>query len=394
MSELITPPPFRANSSTTIVPGISSYNTLNFGGGMTLYGGTSSSNGVDFYTNSATWDSNNTGRLTIHDRINLTIDDGDVTLTNVPVPPFFTAAGVTFITIPANVTIRTNGTNAASAIGFQALQTLTYNTTGLTAFAPTFQAANTVRDEATVTTTDAVTFFPGFSSDLKYRSSKSTAISKTVPYLLGYTASPEVGMVAGSHASATLTISNFVAYGAFSAQLSNTILDSQTTVTNMTGFEMLQPLNAGGGVITNQRGVTIAALSAGTNNVGLLLGTTTSPSGNWALYSASSNASYYAGEVEIDGAINHDGTTIGFFGVTPATRQTELTDELTTITFTSPGTPDYAIAAPVDSSGGAAFGFSTADEFNTVMSVIANLQTRNNEMETKLAAYGLLQDAD
>lgn len=101
-----------------------------------------------------------------------------------------------------------------------------------------------------------------------------------------------------------------------------------------------------------------------------------------------------SGEMEINGDLNHDGTNIGFFGVAPTTRQTELTDELTTITHSAPGTPDYAIAAPVDSSGGAAFGFSTADEFNTVMSVIANLQTRNKELEDKLTAYGLLQDAD
>lgn len=116
---------------------------------------------------------------------------------------------------------------------------------------------------------------------------------------------------------------------------------------------------------------------------------------------ASDSAKFYvsgkistSGEIEINGDLNHDGTNIGFFGVAPTTRQTELTDELTTITHTAPGTTDYAIAAPVDSSGGAAFGFSTADEFNTVMSVIANLQTRVNELETKLTAYGLLIDAD
>lgn len=72
----------------------------------------------------------------------------------------------------------------------------------------------------------------------------------------------------------------------------------------------------------------------------------------------------------------------------------EITDELTTITHTAPGTPDYAIAAPVDSSGGAAFGFSTADEFNTVMSVIANLQARNKALEDALVAHNLLKDAD
>lgn len=98
-----------------------------------------------------------------------------------------------------------------------------------------------------------------------------------------------------------------------------------------------------------------------------------------------------SGEVEMDGALNHDGTTVGFFGVTPATRQTELTDELTTITHTAPGTPDYAIQNLTNASG---YGFVTQNEGNTVLSVIANLQTRVNEIETKLTAYGLFQDAD
>lgn len=98
-----------------------------------------------------------------------------------------------------------------------------------------------------------------------------------------------------------------------------------------------------------------------------------------------------ASEIEIDGALNHDGTTVGFFGTTPVTQQTELTDELTTVTFTAPGTPDYAVQDLVAAVG---YGFVTKDEGNTVLSVIANLQTRVNELETKLVAYGLLVDAD
>lgn len=88
--------------------------------------------------------------------------------------------------------------------------------------------------------------------------------------------------------------------------------------------------------------------------------------------------------------MNNTSGKISFFGVTAVTRQTELTDELTTITHTAPGTPDYAIQ-DLTLTG---FGFVTADEGNTVLSVIANLQARVNEIETKLTAYGLLQDAD
>jgi hypothetical protein len=82
---------------------------------------------------------------------------------------------------------------------------------------------------------------------------------------------------------------------------------------------------------------------------------------------------------------------IGFFNATPVVQQAELTDELTTITHTSPGTPDYAIQDLVQNTG---FGFVTKDEGNTVLSVIRNLQIRVNELETRLATLGLIADAD
>lgn len=82
---------------------------------------------------------------------------------------------------------------------------------------------------------------------------------------------------------------------------------------------------------------------------------------------------------------------IGFFGVTPVVQQTELTDELTALTFTAPDTPDYALQDLTDTGG---FGFKTKDEGNTVLSVIVNLQTRVKELEDKLTALGLIADAD
>lgn len=53
---------------------------------------------------------------------------------------------------------------------------------------------------------------------------------------------------------------------------------------------------------------------------------------------------------------------------------------LTTITHTSPGTPDYAIANTTNSSP---YGFSTQDEANTVLSVIKNLQIRVLDLENR-----------
>lgn len=63
------------------------------------------------------------------------------------------------------------------------------------------------------------------------------------------------------------------------------------------------------------------------------------------------------------------------------------TAALTTITSTAPVTPDFAIQDLVNTS---AFGFVTKDEGNTVLAVIANLQTRVTELETKLKTYGIL----
>lgn len=65
-----------------------------------------------------------------------------------------------------------------------------------------------------------------------------------------------------------------------------------------------------------------------------------------------------------------------------------LTTQLTTITFTSPGgNADYAIQDLTDSSP---FGFVTKDEGNSVLAVVANLQTRVEELETALQTYGML----
>lgn len=57
------------------------------------------------------------------------------------------------------------------------------------------------------------------------------------------------------------------------------------------------------------------------------------PNIGWALYQSGSSAkNYFAGEIELDGALNHDGTTAGFFGTAPATQQADgaaLTNNVT-----------------------------------------------------------------
>ena len=62
-----------------------------------------------------------------------------------------------------------------------------------------------------------------------------------------------------------------------------------------------------------------------------------------------------------------------------------LTAQETTITFTEPGTPDYAIQAVTNV---APFGFVTANEANTFIGVVENLQVRVAQLEARLQASG------
>jgi len=91
---------------------------------------------------------------------------------------------------------------------------------------------------------------------------------------------------------------------------------------------------------------------------------------------------------ELNGAVlGSSSGTVGFYGKTPVAKGAALTTQLTTITSTAPTTPDYAIQNLTSTTP---FGFVTRDEGNSVLSVIANLQTRVSELESRLQAYGLL----
>jgi hypothetical protein len=61
--------------------------------------------------------------------------------------------------------------------------------------------------------------------------------------------------------------------------------------------------------------------------------------------------------------------------------------ELTALTHTAPGTPDYAIQDLTNSSG---YGFVTKDEGNTVLKVVANLQACLAQVIDALQAHGLI----
>jgi hypothetical protein len=78
---------------------------------------------------------------------------------------------------------------------------------------------------------------------------------------------------------------------------------------------------------------------------------------------------------------------VGCYGVTPVVQGAALTAQLTTITHTAPGTPDYAIQNLTTSTP---YGFVTADEGNSVLAVIANLQARLAQVEARLEDIGII----
>jgi hypothetical protein len=129
-----------------------------------------------------------------------------------------------------------------------------------------------------------------------------------------------------------------------------------------------------GGLVIWQDSTDVDVVTAGHDGVDFNFTTTGGTTAQYTFDSA----------VQIAGDINHDGTNIGFYGATPVNLAAGLTAALTTITHTAP-TPDYAVQDFVDAVTGA-WAFADKDEANTLLSVVANLQVRVNELEAALDA--------
>jgi hypothetical protein len=72
---------------------------------------------------------------------------------------------------------------------------------------------------------------------------------------------------------------------------------------------------------------------------------------------------------------------LGFYGSSAHAQAAAMTANLTTITHTAPGTPNYALA---DLTNSGPFGFVTKDEGNTLLSVVKRLQTQMAEVRAIL----------
>ena len=94
------------------------------------------------------------------------------------------------------------------------------------------------------------------------------------------------------------------------------------------------------------------------------------------------------GSLAVAQDLAHRGTKAGFFNATPVVKPSALTAQLTTVTFTAPGTPNYALTGTAVTST-TPWGFASSDDVNTLLSVVANLQARLAAAETNLKNFGL-----
>jgi hypothetical protein len=78
---------------------------------------------------------------------------------------------------------------------------------------------------------------------------------------------------------------------------------------------------------------------------------------------------------------------VAFYGATPVVQPTALTTQLTSITSTAPTVPTFNVTL---SAAGTHFAFTTLDEGLTTLAVIANLQTRVSQLESKLQSLGII----
>jgi hypothetical protein len=229
------------------------------------------------------------------------------------------------------------------------------------------------------------------------------------------TAAYGISALLDAPASSTATITNYYALYSEGTNITG------NTVTN---FHGLYVENMTGGTITNAYGGVIVKQTSGTNNYGFWLNG--DGIGADVVLGAGRDVSFrYSGtntelanlvgsgyfdvqmDMHVDAITINDaqdiilntstGTKFGtattqklaFYNSTPIVQPTALTTQLTSITHTAPGTPDYALQDLIDSGVGSAWGFATQDEGNTLLSVVANLQTRMAEVETKQQALGL-----
>jgi len=152
-----------------------------------------------------------------------------------------------------------------------------------------------------------------------------------------------------------------------------------------------QTFDAGTNLIDNVSDIATGTISDETNTVSVITITDTS-----GLITVNQNVTF---DDAVDLAFNATtGTKIGtatsqklsFYNSTPIVQPTALTTVETSLTFVNENTPDFALASLKLHSDDTGAGFADIDEAQAFVEVVANMQIRVGEIETKLQALGLL----
>lgn len=215
----------------------------------TIAGGTTSSSTLTLLANTVTFDSANTGRIQIGERVNFNSLS------------FTTSATFTDSFISSNAVMTTS--NILLTVPFvDDTRTMKYST------AQAFSANPTMFSRMTYTPTanglsDSGTLFTGFIGSPSYKVDVGAGNSATTPLVSGFTATPK----AGPRVSGTGTVTNLVGFQSWGFNFFTNDVYANNTVTNAIHLSMHDLSN--GGTVTNQIGVSIPDLAVGTNIYGI-----------------------------------------------------------------------------------------------------------------------------
>jgi len=303
-------------------------------GGQTISGSSAEDEHLTLRANAATFNTNsNTGRIKWTDQV---VNEGGFTIShdNGGVFKLWEYYGHRYT---GTVTLQ-SAANIGTYASILNDATFVWDTAQVFSSVQLFDARPTIEPTLSANMTDNTSNYRMFFALPTIKPNITTAATWTGTAYGAYVASPQIGIKTGSHASAAVVMPRMYSY--VSAGIA---VGTQTTVTDMSHLWVQNATSLG--TITRQIGLDIEALSAGVTNIGIRLAKANtytiqlSDTGGTAaggitfgtdtnLYRSAANVLktddklLVTGELELDGALNHDGTTVGFYGTAPATQST------------------------------------------------------------------------
>jgi len=183
-------------------------------------------------------------------------------------------------------TVGTNGNLGGSTILY-ADHIIRYGTTQALAGVSIFDGRPTIQPTAGVTDSAANVAWRTYFSAISFAPDLSTAVTATTGSFGSFYSSPQVGVKAGSHASAAAVVP--VLFGYYS-QFS---VAAQGTATVGRHFWASNAFVSG--TVTTQVGLQLDSMTSATNNTGIVIGTATT--GNWGIYQSTTTDNYFGGSI-------------------------------------------------------------------------------------------------